>query len=155
MSRVLSGVLHVDGLHVHGAGETRVRARYARLAGVPAEAHDELVDALQRLGKEGIRVLIAESGIEQSCTWKPIAMELVGNDRPGIVRDITRVLTEQGVSLERLVTDVRPAPMSNEPLFHAEAILAVPLTLSLDVLQKRLETLADELLVDLKFSTEE
>ena len=123
--------------------------------GVPAEAHDELVDALQRLSKEGIRVLIAESGIEQSCTWKPIAMELVGNDRPGIVRDITRVLTEQGVSLERLVTDVRPAPMSNEPLFHAEAVLAVPLTLSLDVLQKRLETLADELLVDLKFSTEE
>ena len=40
-------------------------------------------------------------------------------------------------------------------LFRSEAILAVPLTLSLDVLQKRLETLADELLVDLKFSTEE
>ena len=136
---------------------SRMAGQFAGIlrVGVPAEAHDELVDALQRLGKEGIRVLIAESGIEQSCTWKPIAMELVGNDRPGIVRDITRVLTEQGVSLERLVTDVRPAPMSNEPLFHAEAILAVPLTLSLDVLQKRLETLADELLVDLKFSTEE
>jgi glycine cleavage system regulatory protein len=41
-------------------------------------------------------VLIAESGIEPSCTWKPIAMELVGNDRPGIVRDITRLLAEQG-----------------------------------------------------------
>ena len=136
---------------------SRMAGQFAGIlrVGVPAEAHDELVDALQRLGKEGIRVLIAESGIEQSCTWKPIAMELVGNDRPGIVRDITRVLTEQGVSLERLVTDGRPAPMSNEPLFHAEAILAVPLTLSLDVLQKRLETLADELLVDLKFSTEE
>lgn len=149
---------------IAGHGGNWLESRMSRMAGqfagilrvgVPAEAHDELVDALQRLGKEGIRVLIAESGIEQSCTWKPIAMELVGNDRPGIVRDITRVLTEQGVSLERLVTDVRPAPMSNEPLFHAEAILAVPLTLSLDVLQKRLETLADELLVDLKFSTEE
>ncbi len=136
---------------------SRMAGQFAGIlrVGVPAEAHDELVDALQHLGEEGIRVLIAESGIEQSCTWKPIAMELVGNDRPGIVRDITRVLTEQGVSLERLVTDVRPAPMSNEPLFHADAILAVPLTLSLDVLQKRLETLADELLVDLKFSTEE
>ena len=112
-------------------------------------------DAINDLFPEAYEAAVAESGIEQSCTWKPIAMELVGNDRPGIVRDITRVLTEQGVSLERLVTDVRPAPMSNEPLFHAEAILAVPLTLSLDVLQKRLETLADELLVDLKFSTEE
>ena len=100
-------------------------------------------------------MLIAESGIEQSCTWKPIAMDLMGNDRPGIVRDITRVLTEQGVNLERLVTEVRPAPMSNEPLFHAEAILAVPLTLSLQVLQERLETLADELVVELKLRTEE
>lgn len=48
------------------------------------------------------------------------------------------------------MTEVRPAPMSSEPLFHAEAILAVPLTLSLEVLQARLETLADDLMVELK-----
>lgn len=136
---------------------SRMAGQFAGIlrVGVPAEAHDGLVEALHRLAPEGIRVLIAESGIEQSCTWKPIAMDLMGNDRPGIVRDITRVLTEQGVNLEKLVTEVRPAPMSNEPLFHAEAILAVPLTLSLQVLQERLETLADELVVELKLRTEE
>lgn len=130
---------------------SRMAGQFAGIlrVGVPAEAYDELVDALQGLSAQGIRVLIAESGIEQSCTWKPIAMELVGNDRPGIVRDITRLLAEQGVNLERLVTEVRPAPMSSEPLFHAEAILAVPLTLSLEVLQSRLETLADDLMVEL------
>ena len=136
---------------------SRMAGQFAGIlrVGVPAEAHDELIAALHGLAPEGIRVLIAESGIEQSCTWKPIAMDLVGNDRPGIVRDITRVLTEQGVNLERLVTDVRPAPMSNEPLFHAEAILAVPLTLSLEVLQARLETLADELMVELELRPED
>ena len=136
---------------------SRMAGQFAGIlrVGVPAEAHDELIAALHGLAPDGIRVLIAESGIEQSCTWKPIAMELVGNDRPGIVRDITRVLTEQGVNLERLVTDVRPAPMSNEPLFHAEAILAVPLTLSLEVLQARLETLADELMVGLELRPED
>lgn len=136
---------------------SRMAGQFAGIlrVGVPAEAHDELVDALQRLGKEGIRVLIAESGIEQSCTWKPIAMRLVGNDRSGIVRDITRVLTGLGVNLERLVTEVRLAPMSNEPLFHAEAILAVPLTLSLEVLRERLEILADEMLVELEFQLED
>ena len=136
---------------------SRMAGQFAGIlrVGVPAEAHDELIAALHGLAPDGIRVLIAESGIEQSCTWKPIAMELVGNDRPGIVRDITRVLTEQGVNLERLVTDVRPAPMSNEPLFHAEAILAVPLTLSLEVLQARLETLADELMVELELRPED
>ena len=136
---------------------SRMAGQFAGIlrVGVPAEAHDELIAALHGLAPDGIRVLIAESGIEQSCTWKPIAMDLVGNDRPGIVRDITRVLTEQGVNLERLVTDVRPAPMSNEPLFHAEAILAVPLTLSLEVLQARLETLADELIVELELRPED
>ena len=136
---------------------SRMAGQFAGIlrVGVPAEAHDELIAALHGLAPDGIRVLIAESGIEQSCTWKPIAMDLVGNDRPGIVRDITRVLTEQGANLERLVTDVRPAPMSNEPLFHAEAILAVPLTLSLEVLQARLETLADELMVGLELRPED
>jgi glycine cleavage system regulatory protein len=145
-------------------GGNWLESRMSRLAGqfagvikvgVPAESHDEMLDGLQRLAEHGIRVLVAKSEIEQSCNWKPIAMELVGNDRPGIVRDITRVLAEQGVNLERLVTSVTPAPMSSELLFHADAILGVPLTLSLEVLQKRLETLADDLMVELVLKTEE
>jgi glycine cleavage system regulatory protein len=140
-----------------------LESRMSRLGGqfagilkvaVPAENYDELVEGLQGLNSHGIRVLIAESGIEPSCTWKPIAMELVGNDRPGIVRDITRLLAEQGVNFERLITDVRPAPMSSEPLFHAEAVLAVPLTLPLEQLQARLENLADDLMVELVLRAE-
>ena len=144
-------------------GGNWLESRMARMAGqfasilrvgVPAEAHDELIDALQGLSAHGIRVLLAESGIEPSCTWKPILLELVGNDRPGIVRDITRLLSEHGINVESLVTEVTPAPMSSEPLFHAEAVLAVPLTLSLDVLQRHLETLADELMVELNLRTD-
>ncbi|GAC1034977.1 glycine cleavage system protein R [Pseudomonas sp. No.21] len=139
-------------------GGNWLESRMSRMAGqfagilrvaVPAEGYDELVEGLQGLAAHGIRVMLAESGIEPSCTWKPILLDLVGNDRPGIVRDITRLLSEQGVNVESLVTEVKPAPMSSEPLFHAEAVLAVPLTLSLDVLQKRLEALADDLMVEL------
>ncbi|MCY1420310.1 hypothetical protein D3C76_1223870 [compost metagenome] len=141
-----------------------LESRMSRMAGqfagilrvaVPAESYDDLVESLQALGKYDIRVLIAEGGIDPSCTWKPIAMELVGNDRPGIVRDITRLLAEQGVNLERFTTDVRPAPMSSEPLFHAEALLAMPLTLSMDVLKAKLEALADDLMVELVLRTDE
>ncbi len=141
-----------------------LESRMSRMAGqfagilkvaVPAESYEELVRALEALVKHDIRVLIAKSGIEPSCTWKPIAMELVGNDRPGIVRDITRLLADQGVNVERLTTEVRPAPMSSEPLFHADALLAVPLTLSLDVLQGKLEALADDLMVELNLRPED
>lgn len=140
-----------------------LESRMSRMAGqfagilrlaVPSEFNVELVHALQGLSEHGIRVVIAESGEHLTSAWKPIAMDLVGNDRPGIVRDITRLLAGEGVNVERLTTDVRPAPMSSETLFHAEATLAVPLTLALDQLQQRLETLADDLMVELTLRTE-
>lgn len=144
-------------------GGNWLESRMSRMAGqfagilrvaVPAEGYDELVEGLQGLSSHGIRVMLAQSGIEPACTWKPILLDLVGNDRPGIVRDITRLLTELGVNLESLLTEVMPAPMSSEPLFHAEAVLAVPLTLPLDVLQAKLETLADDLMVELNLHHE-
>lgn len=140
-----------------------LESRMARMAGqfagilrvaVPSEFHQELLHALQGLSEHGIRVLVADSGESPGSAWKPIAMDLVGNDRPGIVRDITRLLAAEGVNVERLSTDVRPAPMTSEVLFHAEATLAVPLSLSLDALQARLETLADDLMVELTLRSE-
>ena len=148
---------------VAGHGGNWLESRMSRMAGqfagilrvaVPAEAYDELVAALHDLAAQGIRVLVAESGIEPSCSWKPIHLDLVGNERPGIVRDITGLLAELGVNLERLTTEVAPAPMSSEPLFHAEALLAVPLSLTLEVLQARLEDLADDLMVELNLRPE-
>lgn len=150
---------------IAGQGGNWLESRLSRLAGqfagilrvsVPADNRGALVEALNALAVHDIRVLLAESSMDADADsrWKPINMELVGNDRPGIVRDITRLLTEQGVNVERLVTDVTPAPMSNEPLFHAEATLGVPLSLSLDDLQARLETLADDLMVELVLRTE-
>lgn len=141
-----------------------LESRMARLAGqfagilrvgVPVEACDDLVSALQDLSKHGIRVQLAQSGIAPDSECKSIVMTLVGNDRPGIVRDITALLSRQGVNLENLITDVVPAPMSSELLFHAEAVLAVPLSLSLEDLQAALETLADDLMVELALRNQE
>ena len=82
-------------------GGNWLESRMSRMAGqfagilrvaVPAEGYDELVEGLQGLSAHGIRVMLAQSGIEPACTWKPILLDLVGNDRPGIVRDITRLL---------------------------------------------------------------
>jgi glycine cleavage system regulatory protein len=144
-------------------GGNWLESRMSRMAGqfagilrvaVPAKARAELVEALQGLSAEGIRVLLEQGGTEPSGNWKPIHLDLVGNDRPGIIRDITRLLAEHGVNLESLSTEVAPAPMSSELLFHAEAQLAVPLELSLDVLQAKLETLADDLMVELNLRTD-
>ncbi|UUD65675.1 glycine cleavage system protein R [Pseudomonas seleniipraecipitans] len=141
-----------------------LESRMSRMAGqfagilrvdVPAASHGALMEALGELSAQGIRVQLASAGAEPDCTWKSIHLDLLGNDRPGIVRDITRLLAQNGVNLESLITDVTPAPMSGEPLFHAQATLAVPESLLLTTLQTSLETLADDLMVELKLRMEE
>ena len=145
-------------------GGNWLESRMARMAGqfagivrvdVPGEAHGALIRELEALSAQGIRVQLAASGSEPGGRFTSIRLELVGNDRPGIVRDITRVLAEQGVNLENLLTEVAPAPMSGELLFTAEAMLAVPESLELEQLQARLETLADDLVVELNLRAED
>ena len=75
-------------------------------------------------------------------------MESLGQDRPGIVREISGSLAALGVSVQDLRTVVESAPMSGEPLFRAEAELAPPEDVDLDRIRDALERLADELMVD-------
>lgn len=144
-------------------GGNWLESRMARMAGqfagilrvaVPVDRHEDLELALHALSAQGIRVLLAPSGPEPGGDWQPIYLELVGNDRPGIVRDITRLLSEHGVNVESLITEVLSAPMSSEPLFRAEAMLGVPSGVPLHLLQEHLEALADDLMVELKLRSE-
>lgn len=145
-------------------GGNWLESRMSRMAGqfagilrvdVPLAAHAGLVAALEALQAQGIRVQVAAGGDAPTSVWQPIRLELVGNDRPGIVRDITRLLSSQGVNLESLNTEVVPAPMSGELLFQAQALLGVPQSLSLEHLQGLLESLADDLMVELKLRVED
>jgi glycine cleavage system regulatory protein len=128
----------------HFAGILRVE--------VPASQRASLIEALEQLKDRGIGVLIEPTVPLDTGLWKPVDLSLTANDRPGIVRDISRLLARHGVNVERLSTAISSAPMSNESLFQAQAHLAVPEGLSLADLQRAFETLADELLVDLNLA---
>ena len=140
-------------------GGNWLESRMARMAGqfagilrvAVAEADSQpLLAELEGLARHNIRVQVAASGDNPGGQWQAMRLDLLGNDRPGIVRDISRHLAERGVNVESLTTEVRPAPMSGEPLFHAEALLAVPASLSTADLKEHLEALADDLMVELK-----
>ncbi|MSR10703.1 MAG: ACT domain-containing protein [Gammaproteobacteria bacterium] len=81
-----------------------------------------------------------------------VTLSLVGNDRPGIIREISHILAKRGVNVEDLETECVPAPMSAEILFKAKAILKVPTDVELTVLQAALEKLADDLIVEIQLS---
>jgi glycine cleavage system regulatory protein len=106
--------------------------------------------ALEELATEGLKVTVESSlDAEKREPCHAVTLELVGQDHPGIVHDISAVLVGHGISVDELQTECRSASMSGETLFHASARLLVPKRLSTDELSDILESLANELMVDI------
>ena len=119
---------------------------------VPDEKLEPLANALRALGSDDLVVVIAEGDADAApAPQRIVRLELVGNDRPGIVRDFSGCLARRGVSIEDLHTEFVSAPMSADPLFKVNALLAVPAELSDAELKRELEGLATEMMVDFEF----
>ena len=142
------------------------RSHMARLAGqfagiVVVSVPDENVTALQAsldgLNAQGlldVQVAIASSSTEDVRAENVLRLELIGQDRPGIISEISAALATRNVSILELETRTSSAPMSGEPLFEAKATLRVPNELALDDLRETLEDIANELMVDLDLQPE-
>ena len=119
---------------------------------VPDENADQLVSELESLSDSLKLVIEKGSGELSEEASQALTLNLIGNDRPGIIREISAALARQKVNVEELNTECTIAPMSGETLFNAEVRMKVPTDLDLDALQKGLEQIADDLIVDIRFS---
>ncbi len=121
---------------------------------VPAENCDALIAALRDLESAELRIVVAtaQSGGKAPATRR-LKLDLVGNDRPGIIHSISSQLAQHGVSIDKLQTRVASGAMSGEQMFQMNAQLTVPLALDADVLRAGLEGLANELMVDITFDS--
>lgn len=113
---------------------------------------DALVQDLQKLSSVLKMVVERVSAADVEHRQRTLRLTLVGNDRPGIIKEISRVLASQHVNLEELATQCTSAPMSGEPLFNAQALLKAPAGLDLSALQAQLEQLADDLIVEINLA---
>lgn len=120
------------------------------LAHVPSEQSEALTEELQQLEGEGMQITVHRStAAAPASDSRQFVLELLGQDRPGIVRDIAAILSRHGVNVLELDSSCESASMSGEMLFRARARLLIPHDLSRDVLQADLEQLANELMVDI------
>lgn len=88
------------------------------LVDVPDERRAALTAAL-----DGLRGLLAVTPFETSnpapMAGEQVTFTVLGNDHPGIVRDVTRALQRRGLSVDALTSRTRPAPMAGGELFEA------------------------------------
>ena len=98
--------------------------------------------------------LVVEQAETEELADEPttVDLNLVGNDRPGIIREISHALAMLSVNVKQLSSHCEPAPMSGDVLFRTQAVLQVPAGISLESLQGELEQLADDLIVELRDS---
>jgi glycine cleavage system regulatory protein len=143
-------------------GGNWLESRMCRLGGefagilrveIPADKKSALLAALQGLQENGLQIVIRDDKpVSASASGKQTKLEIVGGDRPGIVREITSALARANVNVEEFFSELVSAPMSGETLFKASARLQLPEGCDLATLKRDLEKIAADLLVDVSFA---
>ena len=141
-------------------GGNWLESRMCRLGGefagilrihVAREQESALVQALQGLQAQGLTVVVRPDQAGPAAADRNLAaLEIVGHDRPGIVRQISAALAREGINVEELETECSSAPMSGEMLFKAVATLQLPPGCRLTRLREELEKIAGDLMVDVR-----
>ncbi|MEH6469702.1 MAG: ACT domain-containing protein [Halopseudomonas sp.] len=131
---------------------SRLAGKFAGIliASVDSQQLQPLTEALSRLESKGLKITIeADDKVADKREGQAISLELIGHDKPGIVRHISQALASHGISVDRLETAMVSGSMSAEQLFKAEADLLVPTGVDIDELQDTLEAIASDLMVDI------
>lgn len=158
------GLVNALAARAAAAGANWLESSMAQLAGhfagivrlEVAEADvGRLEAALRALEAEGLRLTIERGATAPAAASLQLAkLELVGHDRPGIVREISAALARHGASISKLETACENASFSGEPLFRARIEVQVPASVRPASLRAELEALANELMVDLNLENE-
>ncbi|MFK3835202.1 glycine cleavage system protein R [Microbacterium sp. NPDC087868] len=145
-----------DAVDAHGGNWEN--SRLAELAGtfagvielsVAADRVAELQAALRAL--TGLLTVTIHTGSDAAAhrDASSISLSVLGNDRAGIVHEISGVLTSHALSITSMDTETRDAAMAGGRLFESTVTATVPASADLDALRTDLEKLAAEIQVDI------
>ncbi|GAB3798304.1 glycine cleavage system regulatory protein [Humibacter antri] len=119
------------------------------LVSVPDARLGELRDALQTL--DGLLRVTVHTGATDAAPYsgRQLTFSVLGNDRPGIVRDITGILSRHGLTIDHFSSETREAPMAGGVLFEADVVARISAGTDVAGTVAELERLAGEIQVDL------
>jgi glycine cleavage system regulatory protein len=142
---------------VHSAGGNWLESHLSHLGGryvgsVLVEIAEgqaaALEQAIRQVDARGLQVNLIFAGDEVPPTGAALSIELVGQDRPGIVREVTGVLARLGANIEDFASATENSAWSGEQLFRATARLTLPDGIDADGVRDALEAISGEIMVD-------
>lgn len=159
------GIVETVAEVVRSNGGNWLESRMSHLAGqfagilllqVPDQNVTAIQDGLAELKDRGLKIVaeVDESAAATSRSGRSLMVQVVGNDRPGIVRELTQVLAGHDVNVEELTTTCEDAPHSGGQIFRAVGRVRAPTDLNPELLQEELERLAADLMIDVTSESE-
>lgn len=136
--------------------ESRLSQLSGKFAGiiqinVKAEHAESLKQALMALNTAGYQLQLDDSNTDTPAKLDTHQLKVIGLDRSGIVKEITRALAQQGLNILECHTDLSSAPMTGETLFHAHIEFSVSTNFSRDDIQSQLDDIAAQLAIDIEW----
>lgn len=116
---------------------------------VSEKQEQALEDALRSLDRRGLQVAFERTTPAKPHPCHYVMVNIVANDRPGIVGEISDLLARHDINIETLTTSVADTPMFSGHLFKARFQANLPNHMSYDDLQQVLESASDDLMVEL------
>jgi glycine cleavage system regulatory protein len=122
------------------------------LVSVPSTNADACLADLRDLEDLGMHITaeICDEAPATGKTWE-YTLELVGNDQPGIVHTITKLLASHSISVQEFESAVESGSMAGGAIFRANARLQVPDSINMDDLEAEIEAIANDLMVEINF----
>ncbi len=153
----LSGVIEEHGGNWERSHMTQLAGKFAGvlLVTVPDSRAPGFVEALGPLDAVGLFDISIEAADESqpSAARSALTFEVVGNDRPGIVHELSHLLASLDANIIDLVTRTESAAMDGATLFRARAVIELPPEIDARELVRQLEALANDLMVDIEADT--
>lgn len=145
-----------DSVAKHGGNwlESRMARMAGQFAGIvriecESDAVDGLLRELETPGIPGLTIHAVRETADNPPNRRTLGVDVVGNDRPGIVRELTAAIASAGGNVEELTTGLESAPMSGQPMFRAKGVVSIPENAAVETLTTAIETLGDDLTVDI------
>jgi glycine cleavage system regulatory protein len=145
-----------DTVAFHGGNwlESRMARLAGKFAGIvrvecPANAVDALLHHLHDPGIPGLTVQAVREEAADAPPRRTISVEVIGHDRPGIVRELSAAIASAGGNVEELTTGLESAPMSGHAMFRARGVVSIPEDAPPDTLTTAIESLGGDLTVDI------
>lgn len=149
---------------IRGHGGNWIESRMSQLGGrfagivrveVDERQEAELAAALRELTGMSLAMEAADAPRgREAMAGKRARLEILAQDRPGIVAEIFGALSAHGANVSELTTERFAAPMSAELLFKATAQLGLPPSADAEGLHRSLEEIAHNFTAELHLAQE-